>query len=280
MFCKYCGKKVSDNANFCSQCGKKLDYQKNLVKNEELTAEELFDKACEFSNKNKYSEAIPLYEKAAELGHDVAISSLAYLYIEGKEIDPNYEKGLKYLHKSVNNGNPFSINYLGTLYLEGRGGVPQDYEQAFISFNIAAEKDYPYAILNLAYCYENGFGTKTNIDKAVNCYFNVIKGEYSEDIQKSALDELLKYEHIPYVQIFLKRLSAGSDDIKGFTELMKAALQNSVEKAKRLIDGGADLEEKDINGCTALMWAVFYDSLDIAKLLIESGADIETKRND
>lgn len=61
MFCKYCGKELPNYAIFCSQCGKKLDYQKNLVKNEELTAEELFDKACEFSNKNKYSEAIPLY---------------------------------------------------------------------------------------------------------------------------------------------------------------------------------------------------------------------------
>ena len=280
MFCKNCGKELSDTAHFCSQCGKKVSSQKEQEKYSESTAEEFYARACEFAQNNNFIDAVPFFEKAAALDNEDAISSLAMIYIDGKGIPPDYEKGLKYLLKSVNSGNPFSINYLGTLYLEGRGGIPQDYEQAFISFNIAAENGYPYAILNLAYCYENGFGTETNIDEAINCYFDAINGGYSEDIIKNAIEELLKYEHIPSVQIFLKRLSASSDDIEGFTELMKAALQNSSEEAKKLIDDGADLEEKDINGYTALMWAVFYDSLDVAKLLIESSADIEAKRND
>ena len=61
--------------------------------------------------------------------------------------------------------------------------------------------------------------------------------------------------------------------------LVIAARHNSVNVARILIDGGADINAKDRIGATPLHWAARANSLDIARLLIDKGADIEAKNN-
>ena len=153
-----------------------------------------------------------MFEQAAALGHDDAIASLATIYINGNGVEIDYAKGLKYLEKSVNNGNVYSTNLLGILYLEGKG-VEQNYEQALISFNIAAENGYPYAMLNSSELYLEGKGTDTNIKKGIQCLLDAIDvwGEaendysvYPTDWQMQAheqLDKLLEdKEYIPVLE--------------------------------------------------------------------------------
>ncbi len=165
--------------------------------------ENLFQKACELTKNNEAVKAIPLFEKADEQGHVEASAWLSCIYLQGRGgVDINYEKGLPYLEKSVNIGHPYSINLLGTLYYDGKG-LPQDYEQAFISFSIAAKKGEPYALLNLASCYEEGNGTEKNIDKALKCYFKIIDGQYDEDLKKDAYKELEKYNDNPDALYYL-----------------------------------------------------------------------------
>jgi len=60
----------------------------------------------------------------------------------------------------------------------------------------------------------------------------------------------------------------------GWTPLMYAARQNSMQSAKALVDGHADLNATDPNGSTALTIAIINAHFDLANVLIEKGADL------
>ena len=60
----------------------------------------------------------------------------------------------------------------------------------------------------------------------------------------------------------------------GITELMMAALEADLTEVRRLVEQGADLEERDDTGGTPLMWAVQGGDLDVVNFLLDSGADV------
>ena len=63
----------------------------------------------------------------------------------------------------------------------------------------------------------------------------------------------------------------------GITELMMAALEADIPKAKQLLDAGADINERDDSQSTPLMWAVHSGDVEIVKFLIGQGADVRAK---
>ncbi len=54
----------------------------------------------------------------------------------------------------------------------------------------------------------------------------------------------------------------------------------NMNKIKRLIEEGADVNAKDDNGDLPLHYAVRNDNRDLVELLIEEGADVNTKDKD
>ena len=56
------------------------------------------------------------------------------------------------------------------------------------------------------------------------------------------------------------------------SELMKAARLNNANRARRLIEAGADMDFQDEEGKTPLMTAAEEGSAEVVQLLIESGA--------
>ena len=205
-------------------------------KKKKENAEDLFQQACEFARNNEFEKAIPFFEQAAKQGHDGAIESLATIYIDGQGVQQNFDKGLKYLQKGVNNGDVYLINYLGTLYLEGKG-VPKDYEQAFTSFGIAAENGYPFGLINLAHCFEQGYGTEIDIDEAVNCYLEVLDGDFDDTAKEIANKEIQKYENHPAVLYNLSQKCISLDDYeksdtKRYIELLGKSAKGGFAKAQ------------------------------------------------
>jgi len=63
----------------------------------------------------------------------------------------------------------------------------------------------------------------------------------------------------------------------GITELMMAALEADIPKAKRLLDTGADINETDDSQSTPLMWAVHSGDVNIVSFLIAEGANVRAK---
>ena len=81
----------------------------------------------------------------------------------------------------------------------------------------------------------------------------------------------------------IKRLIASGADVNaknenGQTPLHWAVLEDRIEMAKLLIASGADVGAKNKDGETPLHWAVDNDNIEIAKLLIDSGAKVNVKK--
>ena len=63
----------------------------------------------------------------------------------------------------------------------------------------------------------------------------------------------------------------------GTTALIYASKEGHTDIAKLLIDEGADVNAQEYHGWTALMFASIKGQIDIAKLLIEEGADLDAR---
>jgi len=59
--------------------------------------------------------------------------------------------------------------------------------------------------------------------------------------------------------------------------LAEAAENNNLEKVKKLIKAGANLDLQDDDGNTALIWASYSNYIEIVKELIKAGADWNLK---
>lgn len=70
------------------------------------------------------------------------------------------------------------------------------------------------------------------------------------------------------------QLSKSAEHKGGHTDLMRAALGGQTETVKRLLEGGAEVNERDDEGRTALMFAVTNLHTDSAKALLDHGADV------
>jgi ankyrin repeat protein len=64
----------------------------------------------------------------------------------------------------------------------------------------------------------------------------------------------------------------------GTTPLMQAVLYGDAQSVRRLLDQGADPNQRNDAGATALMWAV--DDLEKTRLLIDHGADVNARSGD
>ena len=74
-------------------------------------------------------------------------------------------------------------------------------------------------------------------------------------------------------------LSAAEEDEKGHSRLMREALHGNTEEVQKLIDQGAEVNQKDHNGRTALMFAVINSHYETVKMLLEHGADVNVRSN-
>lgn len=61
--------------------------------------------------------------------------------------------------------------------------------------------------------------------------------------------------------------------------LLEAARTDKIGKVKRLLNKGANTNEKDEYGRTALMWAADWGAINTVRVLIEHGADVNAKDN-
>ncbi len=70
---------------------------------------------------------------------------------------------------------------------------------------------------------------------------------------------------------------ANAKDAAGNTALMGVSFKGHTELAERLIDAGADVNERNSNGATALTFAATFGHLAIAEMLLKKGADTDVK---
>jgi TPR repeat protein len=94
-----------------------------------------------------FAKAIPRLEAMAKQGNIFAKTTLAGEYLEGRNIAKNESKALEYNTPGLDAGDPKAFYQAGDYHLE----VTKDYAKAKAFTAIAAEKEYPHAMMRMAY---------------------------------------------------------------------------------------------------------------------------------
>ncbi len=94
---------------------------------------------------------------------------------------------------------------------------------------------------------------------------------------QSAAKEAAKEAVKKFVASFGREPTADKVDEYGMTDLHWAAVTNSAEVAKLLIDRGADVSVRNSYGLTPMHSAAGGNSAEVAKLLINHGADVSAR---
>lgn len=113
-----------------------------------------------------------LSELAHERGDWCAQVNMGVLYEEGTFVGKDERKALEYYLMAAGNGSTGAMNNIGNFYLHGKG-VAKDYDKAFEWYQKAVElSGNAAAECSLGMCYQYGYGTKINYEKA-RCFYEL-----------------------------------------------------------------------------------------------------------
>ena len=87
--------------------------------------------------------------------------------VDAAKAEELYKRAQPGLQKLSDAGNLAATKLLGDLYLDGKGGVAQDYAKALSTYMIAADEDYAPAQAQVGYIYQNALGVPADYAKAM-----------------------------------------------------------------------------------------------------------------
>lgn len=110
--------------------------------------------------------AVNLFKKSADCGNANGMLNFAMCCREGRGILKDDEMFFKYVKSAAMLDLPKAHHFLACAYFTGEGTI-QNLKKAFEEFGKAYQMGEIDDIFNLAYCYENGYGTEKDLNKAV-----------------------------------------------------------------------------------------------------------------
>ena len=87
--------------------------------------------------------------------------------VDAEKAEDLYKRALPGIQKLADAGNLAATKLLGDLYLDGKGGLAQDYAKALETYMIAADEDYAPAQAQVGYIYQNALGVPADYAKAM-----------------------------------------------------------------------------------------------------------------
>lgn len=142
------------------------------------------------------SKVIQYLTRADAMGSLDHTNILALIYLDEKNAEHDYDKGIALLEKAAGQDHVHAIYNLGLEYKKGNV-VGQDFTKAVSYFNQAIAKGSIEAHMSLGLCYLNGEGVEKNplegirlLNKAVE--MDTLLG-YVQDTGKNALAHLMNY---------------------------------------------------------------------------------------
>ncbi len=122
-----------------------------------------------------YVKALDLFQKASMMGFYRATFLLGQLYFNGNGTEKNFERAIQLYQEAANHQIGEAYLELGNLYFKGEY-INKNVEEAFRCYNAVTNKNshsletVSYAKCNLAYMYQFGFGTNSDLLKAAQLY--------------------------------------------------------------------------------------------------------------
>lgn len=153
-------------------------------------AEDIFKKAEEYYDDEKYEQAFELYQQAADMGSMDAVARVGRCYLTGFGVDKDLEVAFKYCKEAAEKGSFYGQNTLGWMYENGEG-VKKNVVKAAEWYRKAAEQGYAIAQNNLGTMYRNGYGVPQDATQAVEWYRKAAEQGFAD--AQSNLGNMLQY---------------------------------------------------------------------------------------
>lgn len=125
----------------------------------------------EFGGESDYVKALGYFERGADRDHiySLELAGNYYRVGVGGDSEEAARKAVSYLTKAIDRGSNYAKVELAFCYDAGYG-VEQDYQKAFDLFKAASDNNYPYANTRLASYYEDGLLGKEDYVAALEQY--------------------------------------------------------------------------------------------------------------
>ena len=127
-----------------------------------------------------YETAVPLLQKAADLGDATGQLWLGNCCSAGLGIQQDDKEAAKYYQLAADQGNANAQFNLGFAYYVGQG-VDPDYDEAFRLFQLAADQGFPVAMFAVGDCYCLGTGVGKDLGAAAEWYRKALNAGYEPD---------------------------------------------------------------------------------------------------
>ena len=160
-------------------------YYAKAFGNNDYTAESLFYQGICYSYgygvERDLEKALDAYRRGADLGCSKCKYGLAVLLEKKGGVDGATEahslfvEAFPSLHEEATNGEPESQRMISCYYLFGNRGIPKDIDKARKWLEESANRGCIEAQLNLAHCYEKGFGYEKDLNSAKKWYASAWK---------------------------------------------------------------------------------------------------------
>ena len=245
--------------------------------------------------KKDYAQALPWFEKAAQLGVPMAMTNLAYMYTHGIGTEKNLDKALMWLRRAEAVGFSGAMVTLGEHYLQGLG-VPKDPARGVELMRRAIDLEDPEAMAEMGLMYQTGNGVPQDYDAArrwlekaaaydsavgmYNLGFYYLKGDggaprnyaiardwFNRSVRHEGTDALIGLAHMR-----LNGFGEAADPAAARTLLERAATYDNPGAMVYLARGLRDGDFGDIDEAAAKDWlrrAIALDSDEARQLLAE-----------
>lgn len=124
-----------------------MSKKKEVITVQKSEDEILYEKGKQLYNEGRFAEAFSVYMKAAEMGNDMAQSSIAIMYFNGEGVEKDIDEFVKWFIKVGESGNAYVQYQLYKMYYYGQF-VEQDEEKAMEWLRRAAFGYYEDAMVD------------------------------------------------------------------------------------------------------------------------------------
>ena len=131
-----------------------------------LPGTEFFEQGKALYKADKKKEAVPYFQKAADMGNHWAQLQIGSQYEFAEGLPQNYAEAAKWYFKSAQQGNWVAQKNLGQLYEEGQG-VPENWAEAVKWYRLSANQGYMEGEYSMGRVYQFGIAVPQNRAEAI-----------------------------------------------------------------------------------------------------------------
>lgn len=135
------------------------------------SSSEWYEKALAADNRSDYVTVMSILESRVYTEDPKAQNYMGYMYLNGRGVPQNFDEAFKWFNASAQQGFGLGEYNLGRLYLSGKG-VASDKKEALKWLSLAAGQGEGFALLDLGSMYRKGDGVKRDLVQA-HTYFNL-----------------------------------------------------------------------------------------------------------